>query len=71
MLSRIREFRGSRPANAIAMLLFFIGGSYILVTETGMIALVLGIFFVVVALLGTFKLLFGEPITALVSSESQ
>ncbi|RKD97612.1 hypothetical protein [Halopiger aswanensis] len=67
-IERARAFRGSRRANAVASVLLLVAGLYNLLLEEGTIFYGLGAFFLVVGLLGLYKLFAGESLTETVAS---
>ena len=64
----LNDFRGTRPAQAISAAISLGLGLYYLFFESGTLALVIGVLFLVLGSLAVYKLLVGESIVQSLSS---
>lgn len=68
IVDKLKNFRGTRPAQAISAAMFLALGLYSLFYEPGVLTLIFGVLFSVVGVLAVYKLIVGESIVQSISS---
>ena len=68
IVDRVNDFRGTRPAQAISIVLFLGVGGYNFIFEEAVFARALGLVFIAFGLLGVYNFIVGESIVHSISS---